>query len=405
VPLDIVSVESLALGNVYEVWREAPMQYTEKERELPSAQPADVVIHMGHTHSVILVLQDGYLLDVRSVDWGGKELAELIASKYSLHYVEALKELRKKAFVLTNNEGATREQVALSEIIKTGIDRLAHEVQLILLELKATYNLEYRMALTSGGPSLVRNLGPYLTQKLEIPVNRLSALENLPNMNFASSPNNEIAFLTAIGIAAEGLRRPKNPALNLLKGEFAKQSEAFRLMWEKWRPAVWSAVAIFVICMIWSMMRDGYASDMANEANTKLRSLAGDIISKKSTNERAIQKYIDAQEQKVRLKQVFEDLQDISTPLDILKRVTQAAPAKNLGGINVTAFTVNNENIYIAGEARNNELVTRILSSLKSVATGGQVTADKQMPAARAGYTPFAYNFKMQRRAGGKNGS
>lgn len=402
VPLNIVSVEGIALSNVFETWREAPIEYSARDRDLPEGKPADVIIHLGHTHSLVLVIQDGYLLEVRSVDWGGKELAELIASKYSLHYIEALKELRKKAFVLTNNEGATREQVALSEVIKTGIDRLAHEVQLILLELKSAHNLEYRMAITSGGVALVRNLGPYLTQKLEIPTNRLNSIEAMPQLNFSASPNNEIAYLTAIGLAVEGIRRPKNPPMNLLKGDLAKQSEAFRMMWEKWRTATQTVAAIFVICLVWSFMRDGYANDMAMAASDKLRNFARTILPNKSTRESDVRRFIADQERKVQLKEVFESLQEINSPLDILKRVTQAAPGKNVGGLNVSVFTVNNETVYIAGDARNAEVVTRLLSSLKSVAMNGAVTTETQTPAARAGYTPFAYSFKMARRAGGK---
>jgi general secretion pathway protein L len=405
IPLNIVSVEGLALSNVFETWRDAPIEYNAKDRDLPEAQLSDVIIYLGHTHSLVLVIQDGFLLDVRSIEWGGKELAELIASKYSLHYVEALKELRKKAFVLTNNEGATREQVALSEIIKSGIDRLAHEVQLVLMELKSTHNIEYRQALTAGGVSLVRNLGPYLTQKLEIPTNRLSSLELMPQLNFASSPNNEISYLTAIGYALEGIRRPKNPPLNLLKGDFAKQSEVFRMAWDKYRVAVHTLTAIFVIALVWGFLRDGFALDMQMAASDKLRSLSRTILPNKSTRESDVKSFIRDQERKVQLKQVFENLSEINSPLDLLKRVSQAAPAKlgaESGGLNVSTFTVNNENVFIAGDARSNEVVTRLLNSLKGVAMNGTVVSENQLPNARAGYTPFAYSFRMARRAGGK---
>lgn len=404
IPLNILSIEGLALSNVYETWREAPIEYTAHDRDLPEAQPADVIIHMGHTHSLVLVIQDGYLLDVRSVDWGGRELAELISSKYSLHYVEALKELRKKAFVLTNNDGATREQIALSEIIKSGIDRLAHEVQLILLELKNTYNLEYRMCLTSGGVALIRNLGPYLTQKFEIPTNRLSSLEYMPQLNFAASPNNEIAYLTAIGLALEGIRRPKNPPVNLLKGEFAKESEAFRQMWEKWRVAVYTMAAVFFITLVWGILRDSFSSDMVATAGDRLRTLARNILPNKSTSETQVRRFIADQERKVQLKQVFENLQDINSPLDILKRVSEVAPAKigDNGGFNVSIFTVTNETVFIAGDARNNELAARLFESLKGIAMDGKVTREPQTPKARTGYTPFAYSFRVARKAGGK---
>ena len=79
-------------------------------------------------------------------------------------------------------------------MIKSSVDKLSHEIQLILLEIKNAYNLSFRSAQLSGGVALIRNLGPYLTQKLELPVNRLNSLAIAPDVNFAASPNNEISF-------------------------------------------------------------------------------------------------------------------------------------------------------------------------------------------------------------------
>ncbi|MEK6556083.1 MAG: pilus assembly protein PilM, partial [Bdellovibrionota bacterium] len=249
---DIVSVEGIALANAFEEQREAPLEFSTRDQSLPEASAAELVFHIGHHSTTILVLRDGYLLEIRQIDWGGKDLGEVIASKYSMAYTEALKELKRKAFILTNNEGATREQIALSEVIKSSVDKLSHEIQLILLEIKNAYNLSFRSAQLSGGVALSRNLGPYLTQKLELPVNRLNSLAIAPDVNFAASPNNEISFVTAIGLSLEGLKRPKNPAINFLKSEFARKSEAMRMVWERWRVATMTIAAAFFILFTWS---------------------------------------------------------------------------------------------------------------------------------------------------------
>src|SRR6185437_7243622 len=98
--------------------------------ETPEQTQVDLAINIGHRSSTVTVIKDGYLLDLRHIDWGGRDLADLIAQRYNIPYIEALKELRKKAYILMNNEGASREQVALSEVVKSAIDGFAQKLQL-----------------------------------------------------------------------------------------------------------------------------------------------------------------------------------------------------------------------------------------------------------------------------------
>ncbi len=395
---EIVSVEGLALGNAYEQWRESPIEYSDKDQELPEADVVDVVLHIGHQSTLVLVMRDGYVLDLRQIDWGGKDLAETIANKYSMHYLEALKELRKKAFILTNNDGATREQIALSEVIKTGVDTLAHEVQLVLLELRTAYNLSYRMGSLSGGIALIRNIGPYLTQKLEIPFNRIGSLEVAPNIDFAASPNNEISFLIAIGLALEGIKRPKNPAINLLKGEFARKSEAIRVVWEKWRTAAITAAAAFVILFAWGYMREGYATDMAIVASDKLRSLGRKILAQPRIGEAQIRAFIREQEQKAKMKHLFEQLQTISSPLDVVNSLTRKTPNRSEGVLVIKRFSVNNETVRISGEAAQVEMLTRVQNALKSMSKDGQIKPAAAAAPSKPGYKSFAFEFRINRK-------
>lgn len=395
---EIVSVEGLALANAYEQWREAPVEYSDREADLPESEPVDVVVHIGHQSTLVLVLRDGYVLDLRQIDWGGKDLADTIATKYSMHYLEALKELRKKAFILTNNDGATREQVALSEVIKGGVDVLAHEIQLVMLELRTTYNLSYRMGQLSGGVSLIRNLGPYLTQKLEIPFNRVGSLSIAPQIDFAASPNNEISFLVAIGLSLEALKRPKNPPINLLKGEFARQSEAIRMIWEKYRTFAMTVGAAFFILFVWGYLREGYATDMAIQAGDNLRSLGRKILAQPRVREAQIKTYIKEQEQKAKMKKLFEQLQTISSPLDIVNKLTRTAPNRSEGLLIIKRVSITNEVVRVAGEAAQADLVTRIQSALKAMSKDGKVNSRTGGAPTKPGNKTFSYEIRVNRK-------
>ena len=102
-----------------------------------------------------------------------------------------------------------------------------------MLELQSEMNLQWSKASLTGGGSQLKNLGAFLTQALQIPCNRYRQFEHLAT-SFEHSPHLELVSTVAVGLAAEALRRPRNPATNFLKGEFAQQSRFFESLWENW---------------------------------------------------------------------------------------------------------------------------------------------------------------------------
>lgn len=397
---NIVSVDGIATANLFEDWREAPWEYPANTQPLPNATQTDLFLSIGHRTTTVGVVKDGYLLDLRMIDWGGKDIAELIASRYSMHYLEALKELRKKAFILTNNDGATRDQIALSEVIKSSVDNLAQKLRIILLELKGLHRIEFRQAVLVGGVSQLRNIGPYLTQKIEVATNRLGKLERLPSFECVTNPNNEVAHITAIGLALEGIKRPKNPAINLLKDEFARQNQNVRIFWDKWGHALNMVALSFVVLLVWSITRESFLSSNAELAYDQLRTHAKNITGSKRPTEREIKTYIKAQEQRLKFKEMVDNLQGINSTLDILKQISGLAPSKKTGKLNVQTFIVNGETALLTGTASSSELIEKLQSALKSVARGGEVQTMTPTTATKSGYKSFSYSFKVARKPG-----
>ncbi len=398
----IISVDGVAFANVIESWRESPWEYATSQ-DSTSVSEADVAINIGHRTTTVVVLKDGYTLDMCLIDWGGKDIADLIAQRYNMHPLEALKELRKRAFILMNNEGATREQIALSEVIKSSVDGFSQKLNLALLELRTHYNLQFRQGILTGGVSQLRNLGPYLTQKIDMATNRLAHLDMLPQIDFAASPNNELAGVTAIGLAVEGVRRPKNPAINLLKGDFAKQSQSLRLFWDKWAHTAKISAAAFAILVVWGIMRDSFSTTNVEVAADALKNQAGPILNMKGNkiSERNIRAFIKDQDQKMKLKEMVDGLQTINSALDALKRISALAPSRNLGGINIFNFSIDSDTVSIAGEASKVEVLNELQKALKSAAKDNQVQSGQPPGAAHPGYKTFKYSIKIERKIGG----
>src|SRR5437868_4655555 len=179
---------------------------------------------MGHTRTLVCAFEGNSLIGVRTILWGAKNIADAITKKYEIPYLDALKEVQNKAFILTSKQGATFDQITFSETIAKSVRELVRDLQLSILEFKSEFNAVITQVGLTGGSSSIKNLGPFLTQQLEVPVNKIYPLDLIPNVLFEKNAKTDTTFGMALGIAIEGLKKPRNPAINFLKGEFAKQN-------------------------------------------------------------------------------------------------------------------------------------------------------------------------------------
>ncbi len=212
----LISSEGTSFANLFEKWNEAPPAIltppmTLGEDELKPTRHVQLVLNIGHTRTLVAAVEGTSLIAVRSILWGGKNIAEAISKKYEISFLESMRELQTKAFILTNKQGATFDQVTFSDTIAKAVRELARDVQLSILELKSEFNAQIHSINMIGGVSQIQNLGPFLTQVLEVPVNRSSALDGIPNVLFERSVQNGAKAGVALGLALEGFKKPRNP--------------------------------------------------------------------------------------------------------------------------------------------------------------------------------------------------
>ena len=398
----IMSSEGVAISNLFEDWLEAPPNINDAGEFADGPTHANLVLHIGHSKTVCSVLVHGHTLDHFTIDWGGRDLAKTISIKYSLHYVEAIKELKQKAFILTHNDGVTKEQMTLSDILKTEIDRFANQLRLAVARIETQNNVTISQAILCGGTSGLRNFGPYLTQKLEIPFNKLSQIDNLDNLDFGSNPNNEISHIVSIGLAAEGVKRPKNPAVNFLRGEFMRQNESMQAFWNQWGPAVQATVGLFFILLIWGFFRLGTAETIRDFADDSLRNKAKEIMNTpKRPKTSAIRSYIRDQKRKAKELSVFKSIQGTVSAMDILKSISSAKPnAKSAGEINVQQLRIEDRKVTIIGYGSTQNAVTQLQRNLRDVSSSGKVNTKVSGAKVPAGQTPFQLEFITNRIGG-----
>ena len=400
-PLDVLSVNSFALANLFTSWQEAPPQSEAKE-DFDMVEPAEVLLDFGHKVTHLLVLRKGMIVEVRDFDWGGFDLANSLATHKSLHISEAIRELEKQDLLLVSHETATQEQIKTSDNLKQEIDKFTRQLKLTLLELKSQYHLNYVKGTILGGVSQLKNFNAFLTQKTDVPYRRADILSLIPEESqHISSTEGSLASI-AIGLAIEGIKKPKNPAINLRLGEYKKESQTFQLYINKWSHTLSVLIAAFIFLLIYGMLRENFTLQMADKAEDALRAQGEQILGEKRirVSLQKVNQYIKKQKQIQKNIKMTENLQHIKSALDVLTLVSQKVPPRNVVNINVKNFKLENENLRLEGEVKSPASLNQLQKALENIALAKKVEKATSTLKAQPGWMPFAYEMKIQRREG-----
>ena len=401
--LNILSVEGTALANIVEKWSEPPPTFPAPSLALEEAEKpvrhVNIHLQMGHSHTIVSAYEGNNLLGTRSILWGGQNIAEAIARKYEIPPHEAIKELETKAFILTNKQGATFDQVTFSETIAKSVRELVRDLQLSLLEFKAEFNAQVMSVGVTGGVSQIQNLGPFLTQLLEVPVNRISPLQAFPQVLFERSPQIEAKMAVALGLAVEGIKRPRNPAVNFLRGEFAKQNYAIQALWAKWSTTLKVAAAAIVVLFVYTTVRDDFAMSLADRSQEVLKSQAKTVakLSTKNSTEAGIKKYIRENKKRAADLRQLSHIASMNSALDILKKINDASPPKNGLTVDVRKLSIEQSDVLIEGYTNSVKELNTLQQSLINVSQNGKISPRTSSLSPIANKTAFALSFQVDR--------
>ncbi|PIS09723.1 MAG: pilus assembly protein PilM [Bdellovibrio sp. CG10_big_fil_rev_8_21_14_0_10_47_8] len=400
IDLSILSCEGIAYANCFERWDDPipvlPPQLMELDLP-PEGREISIHVVLGHTHTLVCAVENHLLIGVRSILWGGKNIAEAIVKKYEIPYVEALKEMQTKAFILPNKEGASYDQIVFSDTISNSVKELAQELKISILEFKSEFNGHVLSVGLTGGSSSILNLHAFLTQQLELPVNSMSVTKNFPHATFEITADIESKIGIALGLAIEGLKKPRNPALNFMRGEFAKQNTSLRLFWERWGPSLQVAAAFLVIFLAYSMARETLSLSLADRTSEVLKSQAKTVarLPLKSQNESGVKKYIREQKKRALEMKTLSGIAHMNSALDVLKKINDAVPGKNIVSLDVRKLTVLENQVQIQGTVSDARQLASLEAALASVALG-KLSKLTVTPGGKPG-VPFAYSFQVDR--------
>ncbi len=401
----LLTPEGLGFANHFENWvMPIPTTSSIYDPTVPSERPipprnCEAVLNLGHRKTILLILEGGKLVDVRSLSWGGENIAKAIQEKYNIPYQQALKQLQENSFILTSHEGATEDQIYFSNLISGVVMEMIRELRLILMEVQASANVSINSIQMTGGVSRVQNLSAFLTQGIELPVNKFYVLNNYPNMGFEKTSWIEAGCSTALGLAIEGLRKPRNPAVSFLRGEFAVQSHAIKNFMETWGTTLKVAALGVFILYVYSSFRDSMALSMVDEADIVMKDQAQAIAKLKGAkaSEAGIEKFIANKRKSIKELKDIESYIGMNSALEILKKINDAAPGRSTLRMEVRKMSIKDSTVKMEGYVSSAKETAMLQESLRSLAKDLKIKTipfQIQLPPGKIG---FGFEFSVDR--------
>ncbi|MBY0555218.1 pilus assembly protein PilM [bacterium] len=402
-----ITVDGLAFSNLVEDWEQPAPAITQAISLTETDKPKkhiQIVLNIGHKKTLFTAYDNNRLIFTRSLFWGANQLITEIIKKQEISYIEAVRLLQTHSHILLNKENASFEQAQFSNLLTKNLKELVRDIQMTLLELESEHNADITAIHFTGGASLITNLGGFLTQHLEVPCNPIHLLQSYAGSLAAmSSPQQahevESKFTTAVAIALEAFKKPRNPATNLLKGEFAKQNDAFKVFWKQWGTVAQVGIAAMLVLFVWTSFRGTFATTLNEKGDEAIIAQAKSVarLPKKQANENGVKKYIKENKKKANELKLVAQVAQMNSALDLLKKVSESAPSKDQAKIDIMNFTVKDDIVQIVGYASSPKDVASLSQNLKNLSTDGQVNTQPSNLSLVPNRVAFNLSFRADR--------
>ncbi len=402
----VISIEGLAFANLIETWDQTAPNLASDfliEEDNQTKKQIQIILNIGHKKTIFTAFENNRLIFTRSLFWGGDQLIQDIVKRFAVPAADAVKTLQTKGQLLLSKKGASFEQSQLSDLLSKSLRELVRDLQMSLLELQSEHHAEVTDIYLTGGASLLQNLGGFLTQHLEIKCNTVPLLQNYVDsfaaLGLDASHGIDARFNMAVAFALEAYKKPRNPATNLLKGEFAKQNDRIKILWQRWGTVAQIALASFVVLFIWSSFRESFSVSLLEKSDEALKTQARAVarLPKKQANEAGVKKFIRENKKKAAELKLISQVAQINSALEVLKKVSDAAPSRDQLKIDIMNFQVKDDVVQIIGYANSPKDIALLSQKLKPLVTSGEITSQPPTLTSIQNRTAFNLSFKTDR--------
>jgi len=412
-----ITVDGLAFTNLLEQWDMPVPHYPADKSPLAESEeqsqdigletkPHDIhiTLNIGHKKTLLCAQIENRIVFVRSILWGADAVISELVRKFQLPYLEAQKLLQTKAQIPLSKSGLDFDSANLTSTIEKPIKDLSRDLQMTFLEIKSEFHGEITSIDLTGGFSGLKGLSAFLTTQLEVATNTFSPLDaylQYPGIDTNNIPMDSIKnrFGTAVGIAIEAFKKPRNPALQFLKGEFVQDNNKFKQFWTDWGALVQTAVAAMVVLFIWGNFRESFSTNLFEKGDEALKKQAKAVarLPKKQANEKGVKKYISDNKKRMQDFKLLNQVAGLNSALDVLKKVSEASPSKEQAQIDLIELQIKDDVVRMVGYANSPREVTLINQRLQSISLDKKVMDEQAQLPPVPNKVSFAMSFKADR--------
>jgi general secretion pathway protein L len=352
-----------------------------------------VYLHFGHKKTLLSAFHQQRLIFSRSLMWGADAIIQEIIRKYQISPNESQKILSTQASLYLVKKDRSFEELNLSSTIEKCLRDLTRDLQISLLELKSENTAVIQNIYFSGGLGEIPNLGAFLTQNLEIPCNRVYLLQNYTSSNIPPQ------FAPAAAIAIEAFKKPKNPALQFIKGEFVQGNNTFKIYWEEWGQITQIGLAAILVLFTWGYFREDFSSLLSEKGTEVLKDHAKNVakLPKKQANEKGVTKYIKDHKKRTQEMKLVQQVSSMNSAMDLLKKLSEIAPPLSQAKIDLVEFSVQDEKVKISGYADSPKEVNLLTQKLLSISLDKKINEEPHQFPVQQNRVSFSISLKMDR--------
>ena len=378
----ILTCEASALTNLFEKTKEHKKEDSKEGIQQEKEQECHLYLKIGHSHSMAMIFAHNCLQNVYSFEWGVSTCIRKIAIKYEVPINKAMEQFYEKAFVLTQTKGYTGSQIAFSKVIQEALENMIDKLRLLLLQMEGEGTYVCKKIFLCGGGAQIRNLQALLSIRLGVPVSRIEHPPGFPNWNLRDNNEKQNNLITALGAAMEGLKKPRNPAINFLKQEFAVKFNSFSFIIHQWKKPLVLGISSLVLLFFYANLRNQQSENLSDKTHKIFQKKSIQIakLSPRQISIERIQHFIKNKREWKKQIQLKEALSRIPSALDKMKNISVAIKKQESWKLQIQELNIMGDKIEIYGNISTQYLAT-FKKNLIDLAENGDIkTLLKKQP-------------------------
>ncbi|MBC6415862.1 MAG: hypothetical protein GDA46_05670 [Bdellovibrionales bacterium] len=336
-PIHFLSCSISSLVNLLEAWN-TPLSKSQ------NSELVETYIYLGIENSYLLFFKNGFLNHSSSLDWGCREIIDEMKKIYKLDKSKAWKEFFHKSFLLTQNQGFSKEQVFFSNLVKKHVEKLISQFNLLNMSLASKENVKISKVRTFGPGSIIRNLNVFLEKKLNIPFHSLKKFLPFPHWNWK-----EQAYgLIATGLALEGLKRYPYQGLDFLHSK--KQLPSLFSLGKLKKKAIIACMAFFIL-LSYVVVKDYETSKLLLQIEEVFNEYGRKIayLSPNKLNVENVESFLKKERKILEAKEIIKKELSKANSLDYLEKVVHKIGSSEKWNLNLESLRIFGSKIEIKG--------------------------------------------------------